>query len=88
MLWWPTPHANVNFETMIASFKNLFIPQGFDAVTVSRKALAQGYLMAQAQASGLSFKNSFFVLAIVMFLIPLPFIMRPARGQATLGGMH
>jgi DHA2 family multidrug resistance protein len=85
-----TTHANANFEAMIAGFKSLFISQGFDAATASRKALAQAYLMVQGQASALSFKNSFFVLAIViLFLIPLPFIMRrPPRGQAALGGMH
>ena len=79
-------HANSNFETMIAGLKSLFLSQGFDAVTASRKALAQAYLVVQGQASALSFKNSFFVLAIVvMFLIPLPFVMwRPPRGQALL----
>ena len=85
-----TTHANSNFEAMIAGFKSLFLSQGFDAVTASRKALAQAYLVVQGQASALSFKNSFFVLAIVvMFLVPLPFVMRrPPRGQAALGGMH
>jgi DHA2 family multidrug resistance protein len=85
-----TTHASANFETMIAGFKSLFISQGFDAVTASKKALAQAYLMVQSQASALSFKNSFFVLGIVIiFLIPLPFIMRrPPSGQAALGGMH
>ncbi|MBV9304787.1 MAG: DHA2 family efflux MFS transporter permease subunit [Acidobacteriaceae bacterium] len=85
-----TTHANSNFEAMITGFQNLFISQGFDAVTASRKALAQAYLMVQGQASALSFKNSFFVLAIVvMFLVPLPFIMRrPPRGQTAVGGMH
>jgi MFS transporter, DHA2 family, multidrug resistance protein len=85
-----TTHANANFEAMIAGFKSLFVSQGFDAVTASKKALAQAYLIVQAQASALSFKNSFFVLGLVIiFLIPLPFIMRrPPRGRAALGGMH
>ena len=80
----------MNFETMIASFKNLFIWHGFDAVTASKKAPAQAYLIVQAQTSALSFKNSFFVLAIVvLFLIPLPFVMRlPPRSQSATGGMH
>ena len=83
-------HANTNFEAMLASFKNLFVSQGFDAVTASQKALAQVYLMVQSHANALSFKNSFFVLGIVViFLIPLPFIMRrPPRGQAAMGGIH
>jgi DHA2 family multidrug resistance protein len=85
-----TTHANANFEAMIAGFKSLFVSQGFDAVTASKKALAQAYFIVQAQASALSFKNSFFVLGLVIiFLIPLPFIMRrPPRGRAALGGMH
>ena len=83
-------HANSNFEAMLAGFKNLFMSQGFDAVTASQKALAQVYLIVQSQANALSFKNSFFVLGIlIIFLIPLPFVMRrPPRGQAALGGMH
>ncbi len=85
-----TTHANASFEAMLAGLKNLFMSQGFDPVTASQKALAQIYLMVQSQASALSFKNSFFVLGFVLiFLIPLPFIMRrPPRGQTALGGMH
>jgi DHA2 family multidrug resistance protein len=45
-----------------------------------KKAMAMAYQMVQAQASALSFKNSFWVMSvIVLCLTPLPFVMRRAR---------
>ena len=72
-----TTNSDINFQQMIAGLKALFISQGFDTVTATKKALAMAYQSVQAQSSALSFENSFWVMsAIVLCLVPLPFIMR------------
>ncbi len=72
-----TTNSDLNFQQMIAGLKALFISQGFDTVTATKKALAMAYQSVQAQSSALSFENSFWVMsAIVLCLVPLPFIMR------------
>jgi DHA2 family multidrug resistance protein len=69
--------GNASFDQMLASLKSMFISQGYDAVTAATMALAQVYRTVQAQASALSFENSFFVMAVaVLCLAPFPFIMR------------
>ena len=66
--------------------------QGFDAATSTKKALVMAYQTVQAQASALSFVNSFWVMsAIVLCLVPLPFVMRrpPRRsGDQPLSAAH
>jgi DHA2 family multidrug resistance protein len=75
-----TSHGDANFQQMLMNLKSMFVSQGYDAVTAMKKALTMSYQMVQAQASALSFKNSFFVMsAIVLCLTPLPFIMRRPR---------
>jgi MFS transporter, DHA2 family, multidrug resistance protein len=73
----------------IAGLKALFISQGYDAVTAAQKALALAYRTTQAQASALSFENSFWVMSLVIAaLIPLPMIMRrpkPGERQPSMG---
>jgi MFS transporter, DHA2 family, multidrug resistance protein len=72
-----TTHANPAFEQMLNGFKSLFISKGYDAATAAEKALAMTYQTIQAQASALSFENSFWVMSvIILVLVPLPFIMR------------
>jgi DHA2 family multidrug resistance protein len=68
----------------------MFLAQGFDPVTASQKAMAMAYQTVQAQASALSFKNSFWVMSlIVLCLTPLPFIMRrPVPGTQRAQGAH
>ncbi len=85
-----TTTANTNFEQMVAGLKALFLSQGFDAVTAAHKALAMAYQMVQAQASALSFKNSFWLMSVVvLFLAPLPFVMRrPRPGEGQPRGAH
>src|SRR5581483_2109520 len=70
-----TTHGANNFQHFLTGLKALFLSQGYDAVTAMKKAMAMAYQMMQAQASALSFKNSFWVMSvIVLCLTPLPFI--------------
>lgn len=84
-----TSHGDPNFEAMLANLKNLFISQGFDAVVASKKALAMVYQTVQAQANALSFKNSFFVMSmLVLVLVPFPFVMRRPKPGAKVSAAH
>jgi DHA2 family multidrug resistance protein len=75
-----TTNANSSFQHMLAGFKALFLSQGFDAVTSTKKALAMAYQVMQSQSSALSFENSFWMMsAIILCLVPLPFLMRRPR---------
>jgi MFS transporter, DHA2 family, multidrug resistance protein len=75
-----TTAANSNFQQMLAGFKALFLSQGYDTVKSTKKALAMAYQMMQSQSSALSFENSFWLMsAIVLCLVPLPFLMRRPR---------
>ncbi len=78
-----TSHGDPNFERWIGGMKALFISQGYDAATATRKALALAYGTVQAQASTMSFENSFWIMALVVAcLVPLPMLMRrPKPGE-------
>jgi len=78
-----TSNGDANFDQMLSGFKALFLSQGYDSVVASQKALALAYQTVQAQASTLSFENSFWVMSLmILFLVPLPFIMRrPKPGE-------
>ena len=84
-----TSHGDANFQQLLNGIRSMFITQGYDAVTAMKKAMVMAYQMVQAQASALSFKNSFWVMsAIVLTLTPLPFIMRrprPGEGRQMAG---
>jgi len=84
-----TSHGDPNFERWIAGMKSVFLAQGYDKVTATRKALALAYRTVHAQASTLSFENSFWVMSVVILcLAPLPFIMRrprPGERQTSMG---
>jgi len=75
---------------MLDTLKNTFISQGYDAVTAGTLAMAHVYKTIQAQASALSFENSFFVMAVaVLCLVPFPFLMRrPRLSEAGARGGH
>ena len=85
-----TSHGDPNFEQWLAGLKGAFIAQGYDVVTAAQKALALAYSTVQAQATALSFKNSFWIMAIIVAcLSPLPFIMRrPKPGEQKTSGLH
>jgi DHA2 family multidrug resistance protein len=77
-----TSAANANFEQFLNGLKALFLSQGYDAATATQKAMAMAYQTVQAQASALSFKNSFWIMSvIVLCLTPLPFVMRRPGGE-------
>jgi MFS transporter, DHA2 family, multidrug resistance protein len=84
-----TTAANGNFEQFLNGFKAMFLSQGYDAATASQKAMAMAYQTVQAQASALSFKNSFWIMSIIVLcLTPLPFVMRRPRGQPQRRAAH
>jgi MFS transporter, DHA2 family, multidrug resistance protein len=85
-----TSHGDPNFEQWVGGLKGVFRSQGYDAVTAGDKALSMAYRTVQAQANALSFKNSFFVMAIIIAcLAPLPFLMRrPKRAEQKVMGVH
>lgn len=79
-----TNAGSFNFEQLLSALKEMFIAQGYDVATATHKAMAMVYHTVQAQASALSFVNSFWVMSVVVLcLTPLPFIMRrPRPGEA------
>ncbi len=75
-----TSAGDANFEQFLRGLKAMFMSQGYDAVTATQKAMAMAYQTVQAQAGALSFKNSFWIMSvIVLCLTPLPFVMRRPR---------
>ena len=85
-----TSYGDLNFNQLLAGLKSMFFQQGFDTVTAAKKALTMAYQMVQAQANAVSFKNSFWVMSmIVICLTPLPFIMRrPRPGEGWKRAAH
>jgi DHA2 family multidrug resistance protein len=72
-----TNHANPFFERQLNAMTQNFVTMGASAGEASRRALAQLSAQVDLQANVLSFASSFWILGmLVMFLIPLPFIMR------------
>jgi len=85
-----TSHGDLNFEQWLNGLKAVFTSQGYDAATAARKALALAYGTVQAQASALSFENSFWIMSLIIAcLAPLPFIMRrPKPGEVQASARH
>jgi DHA2 family multidrug resistance protein len=72
-----TNHANPFFERHLNAMTQNFIAMGVSASEASHRALAQLSSQVDVQSSVLGFVSSFWVLGLlVMFLIPLPFLMR------------
>ena len=61
-----TTNANGNFQQFISGLEGMFRSQGFDASTAAHKALMMAYQTVQAQANALSFKNSFWVMSMIV----------------------
>jgi len=78
-----TSSSDSNFQQFLNGLTGMFMSQGYDAATAAKKAMAMAYYVVQSQANALSFKNSFFVMSIIIAcLAPLPFIMRrPKPGE-------
>jgi DHA2 family multidrug resistance protein len=72
-----TNHANPFFERQLNAMTQNFVAMGAGASEASHRAMAQLSAQVDLQANVLGFANSFWVLGLlVMFLIPLPFLMR------------
>ncbi|HEX7363343.1 MAG TPA: DHA2 family efflux MFS transporter permease subunit [Bryobacteraceae bacterium] len=75
-----TTHANPHFEHLLQMLQGAYFAYGYGPAEAAQKALATVYQMIYAQASALSFENSFWMMSvIVLCLVPLPFIMRRPR---------
>jgi DHA2 family multidrug resistance protein len=87
-----TDLSNGNFKTMLDGLVNMFVSQGFDAITASQKAMAMMYQIVQGQAGVIGFMNVFWIMSIVVAcLAPLPWIMRrakPGAGKPALDAAH
>jgi DHA2 family multidrug resistance protein len=74
--------ANVNVDSVpyriyMDRMKEMLMAQGMSATNATQTAIGQAYQQMLRQASMLSYKNAFAILAtIIFFLAPLPFIMR------------
>jgi DHA2 family multidrug resistance protein len=79
-----TNHANPFFERQLNAMTQNFIAMGAGASEASHRALAQLSAQIDLQSNVLGFVNSFWLLGLlVMFLIPLPFLMRrPSAEEA------
>ncbi len=76
-----TDYGSPNFKQMLDGLAAMFVGQGYDAVTASKKALAMMYQIVQAQAGVIGFVHVFWIMSIaVACLAPLPWIMRRAKG--------
>jgi len=82
-----TNHANPFFERQLNAMTQALKAVGVSASEASHSALAQLSAQLDLQANVLGFVNSFWLLGLlVMFLVPLPFIMRrpsPEEAKAT-----
>ncbi len=75
-----TDYSNANFKRMMDGLVSMFLGQGYDAVTASKKALAMMYGVVQSQAGVISFMNVFWIMSLVVAcLAPLPWIMRRSK---------
>jgi MFS transporter, DHA2 family, multidrug resistance protein len=83
-----TSSGDVNFQQYLNGLTAMFMSRGYDSATAAKKALTMAYYTVQSQANAVSFKNSFFVMSVIIAcLSPLPFIMRrPKLGEARRPG--
>jgi DHA2 family multidrug resistance protein len=82
--------GDANFSQYLGGLTAMFVSKGYDAATAAQKALALAYFTVQSQAAALSFKNSFYVMSLLIAcLSPLPFIMRrPKSGGGRAPAAH
>ena len=69
--------GSVPYRLYMAQMQKLLVAGGLPAAQAPQAAIAYAYRQMQLQATMLSYKNAFVVLAILLFcLVPLPFLMR------------
>jgi DHA2 family multidrug resistance protein len=79
-----TGPANVGYQRYIAAVSSAARAGGMNALQAHQTAVAYAYQQMVRQASMLSYKNAFAILAaVILLLTPLPFIMRlpPKRAK-------
>jgi DHA2 family multidrug resistance protein len=87
-----TSPANAAFERTLHGLQALFLSRGLSQTVAMKRALATTYQILLAQAGQLGFENAFWIMsAIVLCLVPLPFIMRrprPGEGRGETAPAH
>jgi MFS transporter, DHA2 family, multidrug resistance protein len=82
-----TNHSNPFFERQFQGLVHNFVSMGASSSEAAHRALAQLSAQVDLQSNVLGYVNSFWILGlVVMFLIPLPFLMRrpsPEEAKAT-----
>ncbi|HUB52560.1 MAG TPA: DHA2 family efflux MFS transporter permease subunit [Terracidiphilus sp.] len=81
--------GGVAYSLYTSSIKSMLVSRGVSAVQAAQMAVGMAYREMQLQASMLAYHNAFAVLAtIILFLVPLPFVMRlpKVRRGAGRGG--
>jgi MFS transporter, DHA2 family, multidrug resistance protein len=69
--------GSVPYNLYMDRMKEMMMAHGMSSAAASQSAMGQAYQQMLRQASMLSYKNAFFILAVTIFcLSPLPFIMR------------
>jgi DHA2 family multidrug resistance protein len=76
---------SVPYRIYMSRMEELLMAGGMTSAQAGKAALGQAYRQMQLQASMLSYKNAFVVLAAGLFLlVPLPFIMRLPKKRVKL----
>jgi DHA2 family multidrug resistance protein len=69
--------GGISYRLYTDRIKEMMMAKGMSAASASQMAVGQAYQEMLRQASMLSYRNAFAILAVIIFLLsPLPFIMR------------
>jgi DHA2 family multidrug resistance protein len=69
--------GSIQYNHFTDRMKEMMMAQGMSAANASQMAMGQAYQQMLRQASMLSYRNAFAILAFTIFLLtPLPFLMR------------
>jgi DHA2 family multidrug resistance protein len=75
--------GSIQYNHFMDRMKEMMMSQGMSAANASQMAMGQAYQQMLRQASMLSYRNAFAILAFVIFLLtPLPFLMRLPKKMA------
>ena len=77
--------GSIQYNHYMDRMKEMMMSQGMSAANASQMAVGQAYQQMLRQASMLSYRNAFAILAITIFLLtPLPFLMRLPKKMVKL----
>jgi MFS transporter, DHA2 family, multidrug resistance protein len=75
--------GSIQYNHFMDRMKEMMMSQGMSAANASQMAMGQAYQQMLRQASMLSYRNAFAILAFtILLLTPLPFIMRLPKKMA------